>query len=82
MLSQLVKERHQKQCNGDQSKIFGVYKTLCYEAERVIGIGVLFPDCPTHKSLSTEWKHLSGIDPAGHELKPGKINLSDPVKRK
>ena len=40
--------------NGHQSKIFGVYKTLCYEAEIVIGIGVLFPDCPNHKNPSTE----------------------------
>ena len=51
--------------NGDQNKIFGVYKTLCCEAEIVIGIGLLFPDCPNHKNLSTEWKYLSGIDPAG-----------------
>jgi len=68
--------------NGDQNKIVGVYKTLCCEAEIVIGTGVLFPDCPNHKHLSTEWKHLSSIDPAGYELKPGKINLSDSVKRK
>jgi hypothetical protein len=52
--------------NGELSKTFGVYKTLCCDAEIVIGVGVPFPDCPNHKNLPTEWKQLSEVDPRRH----------------
>jgi len=69
--------------NGQISKIFGVFKTVCCDAEIVIGVGVLFPDCPNHKHLSTEWKQMPDVDPAKHQAnEAGKINLSGPSKRK
>src|SRR2546422_2113221 len=69
--------------NGQISKIFGVFKTVCCDAEIVIGVGVLFPDCPNHKHLSTEWKQMPDVDAAKHQPNPaGKINLSGPAKRK
>jgi hypothetical protein len=49
--------------NGELSETFGVYRTLCCDAEIVIGVGIPFPDCPNHKNLPTEWKQLSDIDP-------------------
>jgi hypothetical protein len=62
--------------NGETSKTFGVYKTLCCDAEIVIGVGVPFPDCPNHKNLPTEWKQLSDVDPATYEPnRIGSINL-------
>jgi hypothetical protein len=68
--------------NGEISKIFGVFKTICCEAEIVIGVGVPFPDCPNHKNLPTEWKQMSDVDP--DEYRPnarGRINLSGKSKR-
>jgi hypothetical protein len=41
--------------SGEPSENFGVYKTRCCDAEIVIGVGVLFPDCPNHKDGDTEW---------------------------
>ena len=61
--------------NGEVSKVFGVFKTLCCDAEIVIAVGAIFPDCPNHKNLPTEWKQIP--DAAPHEYKPnvkGKIN--------
>jgi hypothetical protein len=62
--------------NGEISKVFGVFKTVCCDAEIVIGVGVEFPDCPNHKNLPTEWKQIQDVDPK--EYRPnatGKINL-------
>ena len=42
--------------NGDISKEFGVFKTVCCGAEIVISKGASFPDCPVHPRLMTEWK--------------------------
>jgi hypothetical protein len=72
--------------NGELNKTFGVYRTLCCDAEIVIGAGVPFPDCPNHKKLPTEWKSLANVDPTRHKLnKAGNINLSKvgkpPVRR-
>jgi hypothetical protein len=53
--------------NGETSKTFGVYRTLCCDAEIVIGVGVAFPDCPNHKNLPTQWKQIADADPATHE---------------
>ncbi len=62
--------------NGDKSSTFGVFKTLCCDAEIVIGVGVEFPDCPNHKNLPTEWKQISDIDPTGYSPNSaGKIKL-------
>ena len=56
--------------NGEVSRKFGVYKTLCCDAEIVIGVGVMFPDCPNHTNLSTKWAELDDSDPVTHHLKP------------
>jgi hypothetical protein len=62
--------------NGELNETFGVYRSLCCDAEIVVGVGVPFPDCPNHKNLPTEWKQLSDVDPATYEPnKIGKINL-------
>jgi hypothetical protein len=42
--------------NGDFNSKFGVYRSLCCGLEIVIGEGVMFPDCPRHIKLTTEWK--------------------------
>jgi len=55
--------------NGELSEKFGVYKTLCCDAEIVIGIGVPFPDCPNHLNLPTKWKELPDVDPNAYEPK-------------
>jgi hypothetical protein len=49
--------------NGETSRTFGVYRTLCSDAEIVIGVGVAFPDCPNHKNLTTEWKEIADANP-------------------
>jgi hypothetical protein len=62
--------------NGEISKIFGIFKTLCCDAEIVIDAGVPFPDCPNHINLPTEWKQVVDVDP--NKCQPdaaGKINL-------
>ena len=60
--------------NGETSKIFGVYRTLCCDAEIVISVGAAFPDCPNHTNLTTEWKQILEADPATYEPNPfGKI---------
>jgi len=60
--------------NGDINKIFGVYRTLCCDAEIVIGVSVPFPDCPNHKKLPTEWKQIREAGPGTYEPNPlGKI---------
>jgi hypothetical protein len=69
--------------NGETSKNFGVYKTLCCDAEIVIGVGVVFPDCPNHKNLPTQWKQLSDVVPENYRPNTaGKINLSGMARRK
>jgi hypothetical protein len=42
--------------NGVVNSNFGVYRTICCNAEIVIPEGAVFPDCPKHLNLSTEWK--------------------------
>ena len=62
--------------NSEISKVFGVFKTVCCDAEIAISVGAPFPDCPNHKKLPTEWKQIADADPK--EYKPnaaGKINL-------
>lgn len=60
--------------NGETSQLFGVYRTLCCDAEIVITVGVAFPDCPNHVHLPTEWKPIPDADPATYEPNPyGKI---------
>ena len=49
--------------NGELSEKSGVYKTLCCDAEIVIGVGIAFPDCPNHANLPTKWKELPDVDP-------------------
>jgi hypothetical protein len=56
--------------NGETSTMFGVYKTRCCDAEIVIGVGVLFPDCPNHKDLCTEWKPIADGDSIKYEPAP------------
>ena len=52
--------------NREINKKFGVFRTVCCDAEIVIGIGVPFPDCPNHRNLTTEWKELRDVDPASY----------------
>ena len=42
--------------NGSLNDRFGVYRNVCCGIEIVIPDGVMFPDCPSHLKLSTEWK--------------------------
>ena len=42
--------------NGDINQQFGVYKSLCCEAEIIIREGATFPDCPKHPKLTVVWK--------------------------
>ena len=63
--------------NGDISDTFGVFKTICCDAEIVIGVGVAFPDCPNHKNLPTEWKQIPDANPEQYKPnKQGKIKRS------
>jgi hypothetical protein len=48
--------------NGELNLKFGVYKTVCCDAEIVISEGVEFPDCPNHARLPTLWKPLRRLD--------------------
>ena len=57
--------------NGEISKILGAFKSVCCNAEIVIGVGVAFPDCPNHKNLPTEWKLISDVDPTEYQPKVG-----------
>src|SRR6267143_5054953 len=62
--------------NGELNKTFGVYITLCCDAEIFIGCGVPFPDCPNHRNLPTEWKQKPDVDPNTYTPnKSGKIAL-------
>ena len=66
--------------NGVISRKFGVYKTLCCDAEIVIGVGVVFPDCPNHRNLTTEWKELRELDPVTYtpsSRKPANMKDAD-----
>jgi hypothetical protein len=45
--------------NGEKNTTFGVYRSLCCGLEIVISQGSLFPDCPNHLNLPTEWKSVS-----------------------
>jgi len=56
--------------NGDSSNSFGVYRTLCCDAEIVISVGAMFPDCPNHKHLTTEWKPIHDADPETYKPNP------------
>jgi len=44
--------------NGEKNEKFGVYKSLCCDAEIVITEGSTFPECPNHQRLTTVWKPL------------------------
>ena len=67
--------------NGEISKIFAVFKTVCCDAEIVINAGVPFPDCPNHKNLPTEWKQIADVDPRTHEPNTrGKIKVAGSSK--
>jgi hypothetical protein len=41
--------------SGDVNKRFGVYQNLCCGIEIVIAGGSIFPVCPKHRDLTTEW---------------------------
>jgi hypothetical protein len=68
--------------NGDVSANFGVYRALCCDAEIVIGVGAVFPDCPNHRKLPTMWKQVPDVDPATYTLKPGRIKPAHPPPQK
>ena len=52
--------------NGEINKRFGVYRSVCCEAEIVITEGASFPDCPKHPRLPTKWKALAADRPIPH----------------
>jgi hypothetical protein len=59
-----------------------VYRTLCCDAEIVISLGAMFPDCPNHKNLPTEWKQIADVDPTSYKPNTaGKIKSSGPRKQ-
>jgi hypothetical protein len=62
--------------NGDVSKRFGVYKTLCCDREILVREGAIFPDCPNHPKLTTVWKMVK-TDVI--ELRPVKRSKSKPA---
>ena len=55
--------------NGEVNTKFGIYRTLCCGQEIVITVGAIFPDCPKHPKLTTEWKPVIEADDV--------INLSE-----
>ncbi|PYR72287.1 MAG: hypothetical protein DMG20_00305 [Acidobacteria bacterium] len=61
--------------NGEINKKFGVYKSLCCGFEIVLVEGAIFPDCPNHPRLTTEWKSPS------EERFPRAIELPSAKKR-
>jgi hypothetical protein len=63
--------------SGELSRKFGVYRTLCCDAEIVIGVGVPFPDCPKHRSMPTEWKELEDADHSSNGNGSMKHHLSE-----
>jgi len=65
--------------NREISKKFGVFRTVCCDAEIVIGVGVPFPDCPKHPNLTTGWKELRGLDPSSYT--PNSRKAGDARKR-
>lgn len=56
--------------NGEINRAFGVFRTLCCDAEIIIGVGVAFPDCPNHQNLTTEWKQIPDINPDDYKPNP------------
>jgi hypothetical protein len=52
--------------NGERNEKFGVYKTVCCGAEIFINPGSIFPDCPNHQKLTTNWKPVleEKVEPA------------------
>ena len=56
--------------NGDTNTISGVYKTLCCDAEIVIGPGAVFPYCPNHKNLPAQWKQFDDVAPGTYQPNP------------
>jgi len=46
-------------CNGEISRRFGIYKSVCCGAEIVIPEDVIFPNCAKHGNLPTEWINIT-----------------------
>jgi hypothetical protein len=44
--------------NGETNQKSGLYKSVCCGAEIVINMGLIFPDCPNHRKLTTIWKPI------------------------
>jgi hypothetical protein len=65
--------------NGETNQISGIYRAFCCDAEIMISVGALFPDCPNHKNLFTEWKLIIEIDSVTH--KPKAVGKIIPFKR-
>ena len=59
--------------NGEASKQFGVYKSVCCGAKIVVNSGAAFPDCPNHRKLTTIWKPVveeNIISPTANDSQP------------
>jgi hypothetical protein len=65
---------------GEVNKRFGVYQSVCCDAEIVITEGAVFPDCPNHANLPTKWKSAAD-EPIRHvhELPDSKRIRKDPA---
>ena len=62
--------------NGELNSKFGVYKSVCCDAEIVITEGTTFPACPNHPKYPVQWNLVSdnGIPPS-----EGKKSNSNPA---
>lgn len=63
--------------NGDVNRKLGVYRSVCCDAEIVLDEGSVFPDCPNHPKLTTEWKPL--VDPNEEIPRAASLGKKDPA---
>ena len=61
--------------NGELNKRLGVYRTLCCDAEMIIALDAVFPDCPNHTNLPTQWKAMLAEDPTTYVPNVGQNHL-------
>lgn len=47
--------------DGQRNERFGLYKTACCGATIVINAGAIFPFCPKHRKLSTNWTPVADV---------------------
>jgi hypothetical protein len=63
--------------NGDKNTSFGLYKSVCCGQEIAITYEAIFPNCPRHRDLPTEWIAISESEEAVRFVVfPQKVMLS------